>query len=179
MEKLTPHRSNPPGSSIVEVAFAVSKNQVIVDFEITCEKLHTNDSFNISGFDNEGLWNFDVAEVFIQGSGSSKHYLELQVSPLNQKFALNVLKSRKVTEKITDLSSDISSKLTSKGFSAKFIINASDIPGDISQLRAGFFACLGRPGNRSYYALNINNDSFPDYHRPELFIEIGGICLES
>ena len=61
-----------------------------------------------------------------------------------------------------------------KDWKAVFKIPLSDIPGSGNKLYGNFFSCLGSD-TRSYYALNINSEDAPDFHRPELFVELGDI----
>ena len=59
-----------------------------------------------------------------------------------------------------------------KDWVAIFKIPLSEIPGSGNKLYGNFFSCLGSD-TRSYYALNINTEDTPDFHRPDLFIKLG------
>jgi hypothetical protein len=175
MQKLRPHLVNTPNDYDIHVTHRVEGTRVVIDFDVQSKESHVSTEFCTDKLSNWGLWDFDVVEVFIQKKCEKNHYLELQVSPLNQKFALLVKEPRKETIEIKSLSSDISSTQTESGFKACFEIEVADIPGDSNEIYANFFACLGPKENRSYFALNINKEAEPDYHRPELFEYIGSL----
>lgn len=175
MTYLTPHHANLESNHSVNLEYSVASNQVVVEFKVKTDSVNVSDAFSMAGFDNPGLWDFDVVEVFIQRKSQKNHYLELQCSPLGQKFALLVKKPRQETIKIENLNTQFEVSEIGDGFKIKFTIPASDIPGDGSEIYANFFACLGASNSRSYYGLNINSEKKPDYHRPELFKKIGQI----
>jgi len=175
MLELHAHRSNPPSEHQVHLTYEVGENAVIVDFEVICPSLNLAEHFNIENWDNWGLWEHDVVEVFIQKKSSSNHYLELQISPLGQKFALLVKSPRKDFQKLTTLNTDAQAIKTDRGFRAQFNIDISEIPGEGSDLFANFHACLGPEKNRCYFSHIVNEELTPDYHRPDLFDRIGVI----
>jgi hypothetical protein len=169
MKKLLAHHKNPNCSSKVEILYNILESQVHIEFFIHTAQVNTNDTFLKTGHDNYGLWDYDVAEVFLQGECPHDSYLELQCSPLGQKFALIVEEPRKKTKKPMNLKTKFESRETETGFYIKFIVPATDIPGGLTKLRGNFTACLGKKTERSYFALNINSDELPDFHKPELF----------
>jgi hypothetical protein len=149
--------------------------ELLLDFEV--EKQNQNDWIHNAKFGNDfrknwELWNFDVVEAFLQlrshEADISAPYLEIQVSPLNQKLALLILKPR-VTF-FTPLVLDFISKIetTDSKWSTQIKLNLTQEFLSAGELWGGFFACLGGP-QRSYLALNPNPEEKPDFHRPELF----------
>lgn len=157
--------------------YNISNNSVNIHFEVIADYLCINDDFSFDRYDNEGLWDFDVVEVFISRSLNNLPYLELQVSPIGQKFALFIDEPRKKTRKVIDITVDIATELTTYGFKASFSIPKNLIPGDSNEIFANFFACLGDKEERSYFAFNVNNGTNPDYHLPKLFKKIGEFSL--
>jgi hypothetical protein len=175
MKKLHAHAQNTDSSSEIYVDYKIQGEFVHVLFEVSTAEININEKFSQDNFDNFGLWDFDVVEVFIQKENKNNHYLELQISPANQKFALLIKKPRIETESYSPLNSKISSTKTSSGFKAEFFIHIDDIPGNSEHIKANFFCCLGPQENKSYFALNINQEVTPDFHRPELFISLGSL----
>jgi len=183
MNKLIQHSSNPENTDVVSVDYQVTNKQVSIQFKVLTPQVHVSDEFTKEGFANHGLWNFDVVEVFIQKRETSSpaselitgDYLEIQCSPMNQKFALLVKKPRIEVEPIEALGTQFSAIEIPGGFEVEFTIPITDIPGDGADVYTNFCVCLGASDKRCYYALNINTEGKADFHRPDLFINIGKI----
>ena len=163
---LNPHKSNHCAYSPIRFDYEIQPESVCVNFFIPLNMAYINSHFSKEGFSNSGLWNFDVAEVFITRSKDLLPYLELQVSPARQKFALIVNEPRKKTMIPRNLHSTLSSSFEDKVFKANFNISLNDIPGEGNSLYANFFAIIGEESNRNYFAWNINQDPLPDFHKP-------------
>jgi hypothetical protein len=124
---------------------------------------------------NWGLWNKDVVEAFLQlrshKDDLTAPYLEVQVSPLNQPFALIITEPRKIyaAPKILDFFHEVSVEGRSWKTAMKLTL-PSDLVG--AEVYGGFFACLDQ-GPREYFALEPNSELNPDFHRPELFLPLG------
>jgi hypothetical protein len=134
----------------------------------------TDEVFNQDWSKNWGLWNKDVVEAFLQlrqnPEDTTAPYLEIQISPLNQPFALIVTEPRKTffAPKKLEYKSEVT--LTDKLWTTKLEVTVpEEVSGDL--LFGGFFACLGT-NTREYYALNPNPEMNPDFHRPELFLSL-------
>jgi hypothetical protein len=146
------------------------------NFEIQgLNSLNSSEKFTKSYLDepknNWGLWNYDVFEVFISRDGI--HYLEVQVSPLSQNFVLSITKPRleyKVPKAFTGKTETISIN----PWCAQITIPLSEIPGQTNILTGNCFSVIGEK-KREYFALNINDESEPDFHRPDLFTKFGEI----
>ena len=178
MPQLTPHHSNKNKDIRVQYTIELKEKQLFIKFTVKNSPISTNASFLKDGWGNIGLWDYDVVEVFVQFSDQADgHYLELQVSPLSQKFALLIKRPRVEVEKVTNLKSEASGSESENGFEALFKIDYRDIPGKAKTktniIKAGLFACLGKGEGRNFFALNINTEAQADFHRPELFKEIG------
>lgn len=124
---------------------------------------------------NWGLWNKDVLEAFIQLRGTPDDtkapYLEIQVSPLNQPFALIITEPRKMfhAPKSLDFKHDV--EVEGRSFKARMEIKfPPELKGSL--VYGGFFACLDHEP-REYFAVNPNEEESPDFHRPELFLPLG------
>lgn len=175
MLELQAHPSSGPSAFRVFASFEVKKQSVIVDFDVHADSLNISNEFNKENWDNPGLWDFDVVEVFIQKKSSANHYLELQVSPADQKFALLVKTPREDYEKVIKLASKAVATRTDSGFKASFNIELKDIPGEGEEIFANFHACLGKKDSRSYFSYKLNEGKQADFHRPEFFERIGSI----
>lgn len=149
--------------------------QVSIDFSVTKRSNTpwvTDTSFGEDWNKNWGLWNKDVVEAFLQLRADPLDlrapYLEVQVSPLGQPFALLIVEPRKTFHPpASDLVFTSHVTLEQRVWTAHMEITLpAELRGDL--LYGGFFSCL-LEGNREYYALELNPEEKPDFHRPELF----------
>lgn len=167
------------GENRVKVSWEqVSASEISIIFEV--QKRHSRTWYGDSKFgdnykENWGLWNFDVVEAFLQFRKNENDltapYLEVQVSPLNQPFALVITEPRKVFHAPENLVMHTHVELDEKNWKAEFKVT---LPQEIqgTHLYGGFFACLGN-GPREFYALEPNTEAAPDFHRPDLFLPLG------
>lgn len=123
---------------------------------------------------NWGLWNNDVVEAFLQLRSHPEDvtapYLEIQVSPLNQPFALVIVEPRKTFHPPQNLEFKTTSITEGRVWTGTIeVILPDEIKGD--HLYGGFFSCLSK-NPREYYALETNPEATPDFHRPELFLSL-------
>lgn len=123
---------------------------------------------------NWGLWNKDVVEAFLQLRSSPDDtkapYLEIQVSPRNQPFALIITEPRKIFAAPKEL--DFFHEVLVEGRSWKTSMKVT-LPPELkgTDLYGGFFSCLEHDP-REYFALEPNPEQNPDFHRPELFLKL-------
>ncbi len=173
---LKKHGSSFSGHSI-KVNWQRSDRSVVIEFQIQKRLGPTWQSDEIYTTDwskNWGLWNKDVFEAFLQlrkdESELTAPYLEIQVSPLNQPFALVITEPRKTffAPKILDFKTEVS--VTEKFWTGKMeVILPEEIQG--GNLYGGFYSCLATEP-REFYALEPNREMNPDFHRPELFLRL-------
>lgn len=167
---LKSHCSNPNTNTEITVDWRLNSEFIEFEFQVTTNiGPRTSTEFTNNYQDNWGLWEYDVVEVFIKKEGNT--YLELQVSRFEQPFALIIEKPREVFYKPKELKTEFSSTNIGNTWKSLIKIPFSEIPGTGNILYGNCFSCLGH-GNRSFYGLNINTDSSPDFHRPELFINL-------
>ncbi|WP_408096191.1 hypothetical protein ACJVC5_14220 [Peredibacter sp. HCB2-198] len=126
---------------------------------------------------NWGLWNTDVVEAFLQLRSNPQDktapYLEIQVSPLNQPFALIITEPRKTFHPPKELEFIHESSVDGRMWTGVMKVKLpSELKG--THLYGGFFACLDHDP-REYYALEPNPEQNPDFHRPELFLPLGEV----
>ncbi|MBD64495.1 MAG: hypothetical protein CME62_04775 [Halobacteriovoraceae bacterium] len=173
MLKLTSHKSNKFSDFQVFSELHIEADKVIVDFEVIKKNLKVDERFSTDHWDNWGLWENDVVEVFLTRAKDHLPYLELQLSPLGQKFALLIKKPRKETEKITEIAVKTNVSRTQNGFNGSFQIPKESIPGDSTELWGNLHACLYDEHKCNFYALKPNTDQRADFHRPEYFQKLG------
>lgn len=169
MQSLMGHHSN---SGEYQVAVDISFEQEWM--RVQCEMqgaVHVNQHFNPEGFENWNLWNFDVVELFLRRGGEK--YLELQTSPLLQKFALMIEKPREVFHPYAPEKIKVNGLQKNEGFMIEINLHRDEIPGQGKEVFGNVHACLGPPKKRCYFGTNINSESKPDFHRPDLFIKLG------
>lgn len=161
----------------LKVEWDFQKDEVLITFNVhkrTSRPWETDKVFTSDWGKNWGLWNKDVVEVFLQLRSDEADvkapYLELQVSPLNQPFALIIFEPRKIfsAPKILDFNHD--SKVDGRVWVARIKVKLpSELKG--KHLYGGFFACLDH-APREFYALEPNPEPAPDFHRPEFFLPL-------
>lgn len=161
----------------LKVQLTRDKKKIVLDFTVQKRMntpWHTNPVFSSDWSKNWGLWNNDVVEAFLQLRDDpldlKAPYLEVQVSPLNQPFALIITEPRKSfhAPKVLDFSTQVS--LEGKIWRAQLQV---ELPEELKgkKLFGGFFACLSHEP-REFYALEPNPEQQPDFHRPELFLPL-------
>lgn len=164
-------------SHTVKASWSVSGREVNLEFIVNKRNSHpwlSDDVYTQDWSKNWGLWNKDVVEAFLQlrsqPDDTKAPYLEIQVSPLNQPFALLISEPRKTFAPPKSL--DFTHEVTVEGRQWKAVMKVilpSELNGD--HLYGGFFACLDE-NPREYFALEPNPEQNPDFHRPELFLPL-------
>lgn len=135
----------------------------------------TDQNFSQDNNKNWGLWNFDVVEVFLQPRKEITHfqgpYLELQVSPLNQGFNLQIIEPRKIYYTPLELKyfhqTFLSETLDSFRWESRLTVQ---LPETAKYLFGNCYACLGYGESREYFGLNLKPSSHPDFHCPDYFL---------
>lgn len=172
-------KKHHPGAArhSLKVSWTRNENTVSIDYQVQKRDSSPWISSNEFGDDwrkNWGLWDKDVFEAFLQLRSSHDDlrapYLEIQVSPLNQPFALLIVEPRKTFHAPEKL--DLKTKVEIEGRTLKAnltVVLPEELRGKL--LYGGFFSCLGE-APREFYALEPNPEEKPDFHRPELFIPL-------
>lgn len=172
-------KKHGPGVAVhtLKVEWSVKELELICSFTVQKRdggQWLSNQSFSDDWSKNWGLWNTDVVEAFIQLRRHAQDlhapYLEIQVSPLNQPFALIVTEPRKIFAPPRKL--DFSHEVKLEGRSWRTDIKV-ELPSELSgvEVYGGFFSCLGQ-NPREYFALEPNPEVNPDFHRPEFFLPL-------
>ena len=116
---------------------------------------------------NWGLWEFDVVEFFYR-KPSEQEYHELQVSPLNQKFHLNIIKPREIFYSPIEFYWSGQVECVEDTW-----LTQIQIPHNGSEIEGNFHAMLGDPNkSRHYFSYKVNPQAQPDFHRPEYFVKL-------
>lgn len=176
---LKKHGSNHAGH-LIKVEWTLAGRDVSLKFTVTKRGntlWYSDEKYSAEWKDNWGLWNTDVVESFLQlrknPEDTKAPYLEVQVSPLNQPFALVIVEPRKAFHPPRELVFTHSVNLSERTWEAVLNVTLpSEVEGET--LYGSFFSCLGE-GEREYYALEPNPEMNPDFHRPELFQKLEGI----
>jgi hypothetical protein len=178
MQAFLKKHSDSHAEHAVRVQWSISGSNLSIEFEVkkrTKKPWLVDEAFTSDWSKNWGLWNKDVVEAFIQlrtnPTDFKAPYLELQVSPLNQPFALIISEPRLNFRPPKRLELNTQSEVV--GSIWKSQINVL-LPDELSgnHFFGGFFACLGQDP-REYYALEPNLEASPDFHRPDLFLALG------
>lgn len=173
-------KKHAPGPSYHSIKVSWTRTGRKIELDFTVQKRSnspwiTDTSFGQDWNHNWGLWNKDVVEAFLQLRNDPTDlrapYLEVQVSPLGQPFALIIVEPRKTFHPpASDFVFTTSVNLEQRIWTAHMELT---LPAEIrgEHLYGGFFSCL-LEGNREYYALEPNPEDKPDFHRPELFLTL-------
>lgn len=172
-------KKHAPGVSVhgVKVSWTRAGSKVNIEFQVnkrTSAPWNSDDSFGEDYKANWGLWNHDVVEAFLQlrshADDVNAPYLEIQVSPRNQPFALVITEPRKTYFAPEKLEFKTTSSHEGRIWSGSMEVSLpSDLKGEF--LYGGFFACLSKEP-REFFALEPNPEENPDFHRPELFLSL-------
>ena len=125
--------------------------------------------------ENWGLWEHDVVELFLQPRPypdvTSGPYLELQLSPLGQPFALVVEEPARRYGAPATLAFLRENSLREDFWRVRVAVQVPGYaPG--APLFGNLTACLGPEGARIYWGLTLNEDGEVDFHRPAGFVQL-------
>jgi hypothetical protein len=173
MRSLLAHSSNKSSEYQVKFDYKLGTDAIDILFEVQFFKgLHSSSAFSQTPEKNWGLWEYDVVETFLQlrnhETDDKAPYLEIQISPLNQKFFLKIIEPRKIFYTPLKLEAKLESKSEGKFWVSKLNIPFQSI-GLGTELYGNFFASLGPENKKEYYAWKINPEMKADFHRPDLF----------
>lgn len=174
MHILNAHSSTIDSHYQVNFTYQIKDNLLSISFEVISKTgtFNTSNQFDKKGIQNWGMWEYDVLEVFLS-TNKQAPYLELQLSPLNQKLALIIKEPRKTWNYPEDWDDFfVNSKVNDNKWSGTIEIELNKIPNfkEDSSVWANVFGILGSP--QEFYAWNPNPEESPDHHRPELFKEL-------
>lgn len=177
MKKLIAHHANSVNQFDVEVDYHCDGIFLLTNFIVTAKsdfnEWQTSKKFENDYKKNWGLWDFDVVEIFIQNRKLDDEmyapYLEFQVSPLNQPFALDIIKPREkyFSPEVIDFETKVDVAINKWKTNIKI-----KLPFDVISLYGNFHACLGTKEKRQYFSLNPNKEERPDFHLPKNFIKL-------
>ncbi|TGE25823.1 hypothetical protein E5K00_11715 [Hymenobacter aquaticus] len=131
---------------------------------------NTNPDFSRTDYRaNWGLWEHDVVELFLQPrphpDATAAPYLEVQVSPLGQPFALLIEEPARHFAPPPALAYLKEIVLEPAVWQTRLRVQVPDYaPG--APLFGNLTACLGPAGARTYWGLQLSAGPEPDFHRP-------------
>jgi alpha-galactosidase len=159
------------------VASLWNEKGIFFHFRCGYDKLHVNRDYP-SDSSVEGLWDFDVAEVFIKPAGC-RGYFEYEVSPLAQYLAAHIIEPWKNVDFTWDSKMKARSELNEKSTTWNAVIklpfkqmdNAEPFKkpeaGDI--WRANLLLALGADPTRNYMCWQPTLTEDPNFHVPDAF----------
>lgn len=172
-----PYQNRP---SDYEITFTLKVVEEVVDISFIIKKniespWNVSSHFSSTNYANWGLWEYDVVELFLQRRKEERDltapYLEVQLSPLNQRFALIIVEPRKIFFTPLHLFFETDVKLTDDIFKSSMRVKFPDFlfEGELNYF--GIFACLGAKKQRNYFGFQ-SIDNVIDFHRPQLFVKL-------
>ncbi|KAF4734430.1 hypothetical protein FOZ63_026558 [Perkinsus olseni] len=131
-----------------------------------------------TGYGTYELWNYEVAEIFIEGKGS--HYTEVELSPFGNFLILTFEAPRKATNDDVCLPTPPSTDITDGHWTSTLRLPRRLLPAPMDDSKSMFsFNCYhihGQGENRRYYAAFPDTDTEekagPDFHRLQYFQEL-------
>jgi hypothetical protein len=122
-----------------------------------------------------GLWEWDVVELFVSCDPGRLPYYEFQVSPLGQRFELEIFEPRKRFNR--DFRSGFESsarRLSETSWEAEMRIPLDQLGWDRkgASLAGNAYAILGPAAARTYWSLFLGPQAKPDFHLPQQFHKI-------
>ena len=174
MQNLVPFDTPSHGLWKVECNLVKASQALIFDFLVIKDaglawnQVKTQDP---QGFENWGLWEGDVIELFLSRSEGNLPYLELQLSPFEQKFALVIEEPRKRFYYPQACPFQFESEKSESFWKGKILVKFVDIPGASEKIFYQASACLGPTGKRCYFSSIFNEagKNELDFHQPDLF----------
>ena len=124
---------------------------------------HNDPAPNAPAGSLDGLWEFEVVEVFLRGQGD--RYLELEFGPFGHYLALSLSGYRQVERGGLGLEFTASRNATRWRGHAR--IGAEYLPPGLRSCNA--YAIHGIGASRRYLAMSPTHGSEPDFHRLETF----------
>ena len=144
-----------------------------VSLELTLSRTHLNVGIE-APFHNDpappeaagslhGLWEFEVVELFLRGTGDS--YLELEFGPYGHYLALRFDGYRRLRE--SGLAIAFEAHRSAKRWNGRARIPDSDLPSELRSCNA--YAIHGSGPARRYLALYPSAGDEPDFHKLDSF----------
>jgi len=113
----------------------------------------------------DGLWNYEVVEIFIAGPGEPVPYTEIELSPHGHYLVLKFLGIRQRAESLLPL--DFEATIDGDHWSGEALVPWSHLPP--APLRGNAYAIHGTGESRSYLAMTPVPGQKPDFHQPAVF----------
>lgn len=162
---------NPDPQRRTEVRMLWTGQDLFLRFRCSYRTISVFDDA-VPGARRDGLWDRDVAEVFLQPDRfGEKYYKEFEISPDGQWLDLDI-----TPEGLRHISSGMDSRWavteSEHVWTAELAIPIADITRnfDASQpWRVNFFRCEGLEPQRFYSAWQPTNTEKPDFHVPQKF----------
>ncbi len=172
---LKPQTSGPQVNASVVSLW--NHDSIFFRFSCRYEKLHVNPDYPRDR-SVEGLWDYDVAEVFMKPDGCPG-YFEYEVSPLSQFLAAHIIKPWKEVDFTWDSGMKARSELEEDSlrwnavielpFQAMAAAESFRMPESGDIWRINLLLALGKDPSRYYMCWQPTLTEQPDFHVPDAF----------
>lgn len=149
-----------PTEGIVRVEITTAGASWIVDIE---SPYHGDPAPVSAPGTFEGLWEYEVVEVFV--AGDDGRYLEIELGPHGHHLVLQLRGVRHVTRR--GLPIDFAATIEGSRWRGRAIVPSDYLPS--GPLRGNAFAMHGAVPDRRYSAAFATEGSQPDFHRLESY----------
>lgn len=116
-----------------------------------------------SGGEMPGLWEYEVAELFLVGEGG--HYLEIELGPHGHYLLLLLSGVRQVKKHLHPI--EFATRISGRHWQATLSLAKDHLPLPFS--RANAYAIHGQGSQRRYLAAFPVPGERPDFHQPQFF----------
>lgn len=147
-------------SEWAEVAMAMTPAGVTVD---VTARYHGDPAPELPPGQTDGLWNYEVVELFV--ANENGEYLELELGPHGHYLALLFSGARDLARR--DLDVICQAAIAGSMWTATAHVPRSCLPSGIS--RANAYAIHGTEESRRFLAASPVPGARPDFHQPRLF----------
>lgn len=118
----------------------------------------------------DGLWEYEVVELFVCGDDAAPTYTEIEVGPHGHYLVLQLRGVRNVIARMLPIRYD--ARVRGARWSGVARIPRHLLPPPPHRINA--YAIHGVGARRRYLAMNPVPGANPDFHRPDRFVPMGG-----
>lgn len=154
--------------------FCLKLQSGLLHYQFRVEKSAEFDTRHQPGDFIEGLWERDVAELFLMGPGG--HYHEFNLSPSGAWWCASFSGYRQRIQALPCPSARVSSRVEPDVWSASLTVDLHDIPclegKGLEQARLSVTSILC-PGQPEYLCSGHQSGGTPDFHLASTFLGVG------
>ena len=150
-------------NDICEIVFSLKADEIVVNVEAP---FYDDPPPSGPAGEKEGLWNFEVVELFLLGRGG--RYLEIEIGPHGHSLILALQSVRRVSGRLAPL--HCTTRINGNRWQG--VLALSPEAGLLPVTHANAYAIHGQGPSRRYLAASPVPGERPDFHQPARFIAL-------